>query len=65
MGLQSTTHWVDGWIPRRIELVPDQSGPLVRFTPPTSANVLPVGWYMLFGIVDDIPSRAMIVRVDP
>jgi len=65
MGLQSTTHWVDGGIPRRLELVPSQSGTSVRFTLPTDVNVLPVGWYMLFGMVDDIPSRALILRVDP
>jgi hypothetical protein len=65
MGLQSTTHWVDGGIPRRLELVPDQAGSRAQFTLPGDANVLPVGWYMLFGMVDDIPSRALILRVDP
>lgn len=65
MGLQSTTHWVDGGIPRRLEIVPAQSGSQAQFTLPSNADVLPVGWYMLFGMVDDIPSRALILRVDP
>jgi hypothetical protein len=65
MGLQSTTHWVDGGIPRRLELPVFQAGSFARFTLPKDPNVLPLGWYMVFGMVDDIPSPALIVRVDP
>ncbi|PCJ53492.1 MAG: hypothetical protein COA70_09365 [Planctomycetota bacterium] len=65
MGLQTTTHWVDGGIPRRLELPVNQIGSQVSVTLPTDANLLPVGWYMMFAMVDDIPSDAIIVRVDP
>ncbi len=64
MGLQSTTHWVDAGIPRRLELPPIQSSPSASFTLPVDPDLLPLGWYMLFGMVDDIPSIAQIIRID-
>ena len=65
MGVQSTTHWVDGGIPRRLELGVAQSGSQAQLTLPSDPDLLPVGWYLLFGMVDDIPSEALFVRVDP
>ena len=65
MGAQSTTHWVDGGIPRRLELAVTQSGTRAQILLPSDPNRVPVGWYLLFGMVDDIPSEALIVRVDP
>lgn len=64
MGMQSTTHWVDAGIPRRLELQVQQAGAHASVTLPTDSGLLPLGWYMLFGMVDDIPSEALIVRVD-
>lgn len=64
MGMQSHTHWLDGGIARRLELPVAQFGSLVSVTLPTDVNEIPVGWYMLFGMVDDIPSEALIVRID-
>lgn len=64
MGAQSTTHWVDGGIPRRLELIATQVGSLSQTTLPLDPDLLPAGWYLLFGMVDDIPSRAVFVRVD-
>lgn len=64
MGMQSTTHWVDGGIPRRLELSVTQTSSTAQVTLPTNPNLLPLGWYMLFGMVDDIPSEALILRVD-
>jgi hypothetical protein len=62
IGTQSTTHWVDGGIPRRIVLPPiSRSG--TAFNLPSDPNVLPSGYYMMFAMVDDIPSVAQIVRV--
>jgi hypothetical protein len=63
MGMQSTTHWVDGGVPRRLELPADQLGSLARMTLPTDPDLLPEGWYLLFGMVDDIPSVALSLRV--
>lgn len=65
MGLQSTTHWVDGGIPRRLVLSVAQNGAGASFVLPSDPNLLPLGWYLLFGMVDDIPSIAQIIRVDP
>jgi hypothetical protein len=65
MGTQSTTHWVDGGIPRRLVLPVSQSGSLAQVTMPLDPNLAPLGWYMIFGMVDDIPSEAIILRLDP
>ena len=65
MGMQTHTHWMEGGIPRRIELAVTQTGSQASVPLPTDPNELPVGWYMLFGMVDDIPSEAIVLRVDP
>jgi len=65
MGVQSTTHWVDGGIPRRLELAVQQNGPHASCALPADPDLLPLGWYMLFGMVDDIPSETLFLRVDP
>ena len=63
MGTGVTTHWVDGGVPRRLVLPVQQSGIAVTCTLPTDPDLLPVGHYFLFAMVDDIPSVAAIVRV--
>ena len=65
MGVQSTTHWVDGGIPRRLELPLSQVGTSAQLTLPSDADRLPVGWYMLFAMVDDIPSEAVFLNITP
>jgi hypothetical protein len=65
MGVQSTTHWVDGGIPRRLVLPVIQKGSRASVALPSDPNLLPLGWYMVFGLVDDIPSVGLIVRIDP
>jgi hypothetical protein len=63
-GTMSHTHWVDGGVPRRLVLPVTQQGATARITLPTDPNVLPLGTYMLFAMVDDIPSVAKIVWVE-
>ena len=63
MGTGAHTHWVEGGVPRRLELAPSQAGARVSVTLPNDRDVLPVGHYLLFAMVDDIPSIAEIVRV--
>lgn len=63
MGTQTTTHWVDGGIPRRLNVAFQQIGSSVTATLPVDPNVLPLGHYMVFAMVDDIPSEAVIVQV--
>ena len=63
MGMQATTHWVDGGVPRRLVLPVQQTGSNATTTLPTDPNLLPLGYYMLFAMVDDIPSNAEIIQV--
>jgi len=63
LGTPSTTHWVDGGIPRRLVLPVTQSAGTVEVRLPTDPNRLPLGYYLLFAMVDDIPSEAVILRV--
>lgn len=63
VGTSAVTHWVDAGVPRRLVLPVQQTGSSVSMTMPTDANVLPSGHYMLFLMVDDIPSAARIVRI--
>ncbi len=65
MGAQTTTHWVDGGVPRRIVLPVTQNGSAVTFTLPADANLAPLGRYLLFAMVDDIPSVALMVELLP
>ena len=65
MGAQTTTHWVDGGIPRRLVLDPAQTGTTVTVALPTDPNVAPLGRYLVFAMVDDIPSEARIVKLLP
>ena len=64
VGAGATTHWVDGGVPRRLELDVRASGEgTLSFDVPAEAAVVPIGWYILFLMVDDIPSEGMLVRV--
>ena len=63
-GTMSHTHWVDGGVPRRLVLPVQQEGSVARVTLPSDPNVLPLGTYMLFAMVDDIPSVAKLVWVE-
>lgn len=63
LGPGSHTHWVEGGVPRRLELPVQQIGKRASVVLPSGVDTLPVGHYMLFGMVDDIPSVAWIVRV--
>lgn len=64
MGTAATTHWVDGGTPRRLVLPMSQSAQTVAADLPVNPNVLPAGHYILFAMVDDIPSVGVIIRVD-
>ncbi len=65
LGTSAVTHWVDGGVPRLLRLPFTQVGDTVEGTVPVDSNVAPVGFYILFAMVDDIPSVGRIVRVDP
>lgn len=62
---RTATHWVDGGPQRYLTLDASQNGPdLVVAIPNDPVRFLP-GWYMLFAMVDDIPSLGRMVRVIP
>jgi hypothetical protein len=63
IGTPTTTHWVDGGIPRRLVLPVEQQASTAAFVLPTNPNILPLGYYMAFAMVDDIPSVARIIAV--
>jgi hypothetical protein len=56
---------VDGGIPRRLVLPVRQDGSSATVELPVNPNVVPLGRYLLFAMVDDIPSVAQIVKIRP
>lgn len=62
-GTMAVTHWMDGGVPRRAELAFTTDGAVATAQVTADANRLPTGWYILFVLVDDIPSVGRIVRV--
>ena len=65
MGTGATTHWVDAGVARRLVLPVVQVGSSATVSLPLDRNVLPAGYFMLFAMVDDIPSVGRIVQVLP
>jgi hypothetical protein len=63
MGTNATTHFMDSGSLRYVRLDHTQTGAEVTATIPTDAAAAIPGWYLLFVLVDDIPSEAQIVRV--
>ena len=63
MGTETTTHWVNAGIPRRLVVAVEQTDTTVTAVLPTDPSILPVGYYMLFAMVDDTPSVARIVKI--
>ncbi len=63
LGARSATHWIDGGVQRYLSLPFTQSGGTITATIPASTSRALPGWYMLYVLVDDIPSEARMVRV--
>ena len=63
IGTMAVTHWVDGGIPRLISLPFTQKGTTVSVDVPTDPITAPTGYYIVFALVDDIPSEGVIVRI--
>lgn len=63
VGMSSVTHWVDGGLPLTLRLPFTQSGSTLVATIPSDLNLAPAGHYLLFALVDDIPSTAVVVRL--
>ncbi len=63
LSARAASHWIDLGSQRYLPLAFSQSGSQVTATVPASAVTANPGWYLLFAMVDDIPSVARIVRV--
>jgi hypothetical protein len=64
MGMNAISHWMDGGVPRLLRLDFTQAGGQVRAQIPDDPVTAPVGYYLLFALVDDIPSAGRIVVID-
>ena len=62
---RATTHWVDGGPQRFLSLEFDQKGSDVQASVPSDPVKALAGYYILFALVDDIPSVGKIVRITP
>ena len=62
---RTVTHWVDGGPQRYLSLDFTQNGPEVQATIPIDPVRFLAGWYLLFALVDDIPSIGKMVRITP
>ncbi|MCZ6690639.1 MAG: DUF1929 domain-containing protein [Planctomycetota bacterium] len=63
LGTQAVTHYVNGGVPRTLSLSFTQQNGNVDVVLPTDPGVLPIGHYLIFVLVDDIPSEGKIVKV--
>ena len=64
MGLNAMSHWMNGGVPRLLNLTFSQVGARVTAEIPNDPLIAPVGYYLLFVMVDDIPSMGQIVVID-
>lgn len=60
---QAVTHFMNTGNNRFLHLNYQQNGTTVSSSIPNDSLIIPDGYYMLFGMVDDIPSKAKIVSV--
>jgi hypothetical protein len=65
LGLNAVTHYVDGGAGRLVALPFRQDGPRLTVTVPDDPRRLPAAHYLLFLMVDDIPSVGRVVRLSP
>ena len=61
VGTGAVTHWVDGGLPLIVPLSFSQQGPTVTAAIPANLNIAPTGYYMLFALVDGIPSKSAVI----
>lgn len=57
------THFMNSGNNRYLDLNFTQNGQILNATIPTDSNTVPIGWYMLMVMVDDIPSVAQIIQI--
>ncbi len=62
--MNAISHWMDGGVPRLLLLSFSQVGQQVSARIPSDPIRAMPGYYLLFAMVDDIPSVGRIVVVD-
>ncbi|MCI0615114.1 DUF1929 domain-containing protein, partial [bacterium] len=65
MGTSTTTHFMDSGIARYLELNFTQRGQQITAQIPSDPVQVPLGFYILFVMVDDIPSIGRIIKIAP
>lgn len=65
MGTNATTHFMESGTARYISLPFEQSGRSITATVPAEPPLSIPGWYLVFVLVDDIPSPARVMRLLP
>jgi hypothetical protein len=65
IGTRAVTHWIDSGPNRYLSLNFVQNGLQVQATVPNDPVKALQGWYLLFAMVDDIPSEGRVVRILP
>ncbi|MEW5987327.1 MAG: galactose oxidase-like domain-containing protein [Chloroflexota bacterium] len=65
IGANAISHWMDGGVPRLLRLNFSQTGDQVTAQIPGSLLQAPAGYYILFALVDDIPSEGRMVSIGP
>ncbi len=63
VGMGAVTHYVDGGLPLIVPLSFTQQGSSVTAAVPADLYAAPTGHYMLFALVDDIPSKGRVVTI--
>ena len=64
-GTEAVTHFMNTGIARFLELPFTQKGDTIHVKLPSDKVELPIGFYILFAMTDDIPSVGKIVHISP
>ena len=65
MGTAATTHFMDSGNSRFLDLEFTRIGRQIEARIPDDSVKAPLGYYILFAMVDDIPSIGRIIKIDP
>ncbi len=65
MGIEAVTHFTNTGNARYIEIPFTQNGDMIHATLPSDKVEIPLGFYTLFAMTDDIPSVGKIIHITP
>ncbi len=64
VGINTITHFLDAGVQRLFDLPFTQTGSTVVAHVPTDPRIAMAGYYILFAMVDDVPSKGKIVKIE-